>query len=49
MTRYCDLYLDGRLLLDEMISQTIPLEEINDGYELMRNRAANRTVIDLSL
>jgi S-(hydroxymethyl)glutathione dehydrogenase/alcohol dehydrogenase len=47
--RYCDLYLDGRLLLDEMISHTMPLDEINDGYELMRQGASNRAVIDFSL
>lgn len=46
MPRYCDLYLDGRLLLDEMISHTMPLEAINDGYELMRKGESNRTVID---
>ncbi len=46
MPRYCDMYLDGRLLLDEMISHSIPLEEINAGYDLMRRGDANRTVID---
>ena len=46
MPRYCDMYLDGRLLLDEMISHHMPLEDINDGYELMRTGASNRAVID---
>lgn len=48
MPRYCDMYLDGRLLLDEMISHTLALDEINDGYELMRTGASNRAVIDFS-
>ncbi len=46
MPRYCDMYLDGRLKLDEMISGRIPLEQINDGYELMRQGVSNRTVIE---
>jgi len=49
MPRYCDMYLDGRLKLDEMISHTLSLEDINDGYELMRTGASNRAVIDFSL
>ncbi len=46
MPRYCDMYLDGRLKLDEMISHHMPLEDINEGYELMRTGASNRAVID---
>ncbi len=46
MPRYIDMYLNGQLLLDEMISEHIPLEKINDGYENMKNRVGNRTVID---
>ena len=48
MPRYVDMYLDGRLMLDEMISRHISLEEINDGYEMMRQRVGARTVIDFS-
>ena len=48
MPRYCDMYLDGRLRLDEMISHTMSLDDINDGYELMRNGTSNRAVIDFS-
>lgn len=32
---YADLYLQGRLKLDELVAQTISLEEINEGYEAM--------------
>ena len=46
MPRYVDMYLDGRLMLDEMISAHMPLEQINDGYEQMRQRIGTRTVID---
>ena len=45
MPRFVDLYLDGKLMLDEMVSHRIPLEEINHGYDLMRRREATRTVI----
>jgi len=48
MPRYCDMYLDGRLRLDEMVSHTLPLEEINHGYELMRSGKSARAVIDFS-
>ena len=47
--KYIDMYLDGRLMLDEMISGTIALEDINEGYEWMKKGEATRTVIDFSL
>jgi len=40
-----DLYLNGRLLLDEMVSATISLEEVNEGYNWMREGTLARTVI----
>jgi S-(hydroxymethyl)glutathione dehydrogenase/alcohol dehydrogenase len=49
MPYYCELYLDGRLKLDEMVSAHRPLEEINEGYDQMRKRVGTRTVIDYSL
>ena len=48
MPRFIDLYLDGRLMLDEMVSHRIELEQINHGYDLMRRREATRTVITFS-
>ena len=48
MPRYVDMYLDGRLMLDEMISGTIALEDINEGYEWMKKGEATRTVIDFA-
>ena len=49
MPNMVQMYLDGRLLLDEMISGTIPLAQINEGYELMKQGAVTRTVIDFNL
>ena len=48
MPKYIDMYLDGRLMLDEMISSHIHLEQINEGYEQMRQRVGTRTVIDFN-
>jgi len=45
MPRYIDFYLDGRLLLDEMISARVPLEGVNDAFDEMRKGAAARQVI----
>jgi S-(hydroxymethyl)glutathione dehydrogenase/alcohol dehydrogenase len=43
--RLVDLYLDRRLKLDELISQTYSLEQINDGFEALRSGQVARGVI----
>lgn len=40
-----DMYLDGRLLLDEMVSGYIGLDDVNEGYEAMKRGEITRTVI----
>ncbi len=45
MPRYIDLYLDGRLKLDELVSARITLDQINDGFEHMKTGALARSVI----
>jgi S-(hydroxymethyl)glutathione dehydrogenase/alcohol dehydrogenase len=45
--RLVGLYFDGRLLLDEMISDRITLDEINESYEQMRHGAVARAVVML--
>ena len=45
MPRYIDFYLDGRLLLDEMISARIGLEDVNNALDEMRKGTAARQVI----
>jgi S-(hydroxymethyl)glutathione dehydrogenase/alcohol dehydrogenase len=45
MPRFVDMYLDGRLLLDEMVSKTIDLEDINAGFEDMKSGTVARSVI----
>ena len=39
------MYLDGRLLLDEMVSARLTLDEMNDGYDAMKRGEVARTVI----
>jgi S-(hydroxymethyl)glutathione dehydrogenase / alcohol dehydrogenase len=45
MPRFVDMYLDGRLHLDEMVSKTITLDEINDGFADMKTGNVARSVI----
>ena len=40
-----DLYLDGRLKLDELITRYRPLEEVNEAFEDMNSGVAARTVL----
>jgi S-(hydroxymethyl)glutathione dehydrogenase / alcohol dehydrogenase len=46
--RIIDLYLDGRLLLDELVSARLPLEGINDAFELSRRAEGIRPVLMLA-
>lgn len=45
MPRFVDMYIDGRLKLDEMVSNTIALEDINSGFEAMKAGEVARSVI----
>jgi S-(hydroxymethyl)glutathione dehydrogenase/alcohol dehydrogenase len=38
-------YLDGRLMLDELITQRIRLRDINDGFAALKNGQAIRSVV----
>ena len=40
-----DLYMAGRLKLDELVTQTYPLSQINDAYDAMLSGEAARGVI----
>jgi S-(hydroxymethyl)glutathione dehydrogenase/alcohol dehydrogenase len=43
--RYVDLYLRGQLKLDEMISARVPLEQVNDALDALRQATAARSVV----
>jgi S-(hydroxymethyl)glutathione dehydrogenase / alcohol dehydrogenase len=45
MPRLVDFYLRGLLDLDSIIAETIPLSEINEGFEKMKGGASARSVI----
>lgn len=45
MPRYVDLYLQGRLKLDELVSARISLDQINDGFASMKSGSIARSVI----
>ena len=40
-----DLYLQGRLKLDELVAAKIELDQVNDGYAAMRKGTEARSVI----
>ena len=45
MPRLVDFYLNGRLRLDEMISQRIELKDINRAFDDMKSGSVARSVI----
>jgi S-(hydroxymethyl)glutathione dehydrogenase/alcohol dehydrogenase len=42
---YADLYLQGRMNLDDLVSRTISLREVNDGYASLKDGSLNRVVV----
>ncbi len=45
MPRFVDFYMSGKLKLDEMISQRIPLEQVNEALEELERGEVARSVI----
>jgi S-(hydroxymethyl)glutathione dehydrogenase / alcohol dehydrogenase len=43
--RIVDWYMDGRINIDELITHTMPLSEINHGFELMEKGESIRSVV----
>ena len=43
--RLLDMYRDGRLLLDELVSARIDLDDVNDGYDDLLEGHLTRSVI----
>ena len=42
---FVDRYMAGRIQLDDMVSRTLPLEEINTAFDLMHDGEVIRSVI----
>ena len=45
LARFVELYLQGRLHLDDLISRRIKLEDVNDGLEALKTGEVARSVI----
>ncbi len=45
MPQYIEWYLDGRLKLDELVSATMPLERINDGFAALQTGTVARQLV----
>jgi S-(hydroxymethyl)glutathione dehydrogenase/alcohol dehydrogenase len=48
LPKMVDLYLDGKLKVDEMVSRYYPLDEINVAYEALANGEVARSIISFS-
>ena len=42
---FVDRYMGGRIMLDEMVSRTLPLEQINDAFDWMHDGEVIRSVV----
>lgn len=42
---YAELYLQGRMNLDDLVSKTISLREVNDGYAALKDGSLTRVVV----
>lgn len=42
---YADLYLQGRMNLDDLVSKRIALRDVNEGYAALKDGSLNRVVI----
>ena len=45
MPRYIEFYLQGKLHLDEMVSQRVPLDQVNDALDALKQGEVARTVL----
>jgi S-(hydroxymethyl)glutathione dehydrogenase/alcohol dehydrogenase len=43
--RIVDWYMEGKLNIDDLITHTLPLERINEGFELMERGESIRSVV----
>ena len=42
---YAELYLQGRMNLDDLVSKKIALRDVNDGYAALKDGSLNRVVV----
>jgi S-(hydroxymethyl)glutathione dehydrogenase/alcohol dehydrogenase len=46
MPMLVDLYMSGKLKLDELVSRSYPLEQINDAFDAMKKGEVARSIIE---
>jgi S-(hydroxymethyl)glutathione dehydrogenase/alcohol dehydrogenase len=44
--RIVDWYMDGKINIDDLITHKLPLERINEGFDLMHSGASIRSVVE---
>ncbi|MEU3010479.1 zinc-binding dehydrogenase [Nocardia asteroides] len=49
IAQFARLYLQGRLLLDEMVTEVIPFRDVVQGFEAMKSGEVTRIVADLTV
>jgi S-(hydroxymethyl)glutathione dehydrogenase/alcohol dehydrogenase len=42
---YAELYLQGRMNLDDLVSKGIALRDVNEGYAALKDGSLNRVVV----
>jgi S-(hydroxymethyl)glutathione dehydrogenase/alcohol dehydrogenase len=42
---YAELYLQGRMNLDDLVSRRIALRDVNEGYAALKDGTLNRVVV----
>ena len=47
LPKVVDWYMNGDIMVDELVTHTMKLEDINEGYDLMRRGESIRTAIVL--
>ncbi|MGV7813221.1 alcohol dehydrogenase, partial [Mycobacterium kansasii] len=45
IAQFARLYQQGRLMLDEMVTEVIPFDRINEGFEAMTSGEVTRIVV----
>jgi len=40
-----DWYMEGKINIDDLITHTMPIEQINDGFDLMHEGKSIRSVV----
>jgi S-(hydroxymethyl)glutathione dehydrogenase/alcohol dehydrogenase len=48
VAQFADWFVKGKLQLDKLVSHRLPLERIEEGFDLMRRGQSNRVVIEFT-